>query len=880
MRATWGAPLADARAQRYSLHAGTARQRTPLELSAQYGVSASEWRRTKRVLGAHRRRIARDVALLVAVHGLALLGVTLGVAFAAPSPGMGAIACGVPSVALAASCGALAWYYWAEIVPRRRAAACGVLTRTMFGYKGLAVVYRRGYAGMDAAGFFLVPWADDAPEPFGLGGRTPKRQLTLGSRHSSAPFSSTHASHSSRRLSATRLSRLLDAAAPTGGRAPAHGTPARGARGSAATVDAAARSAAAATARAEQRAAAARSALTPVRSVPPIALGSVAPPVAPSARPPSSPVVPLLSVPTGGLDALSYLPHDAREVLDAIRRLPQLAIGASSTDPRVRLDAIISISRLLAREHDPPIDAALSAGALPSLAAALRAAGSGGEGEVGVDDDDATKSVGVEAAMISETLVEATWALTNITAGSSEHAAAVVASGCVADLVRLGGASDTQLAEQAVWALGNLAGDSASARDAVLQHGGAAVLASHLAATDRPALARTACWVACNVARTEPRPPRAAVAPLLGGLASALQLRAAPPDEENTAQALWAFIHLCAPSAPARADTAGGGNDGGDDGGEMYGHDEARLAAAAIAAALSARGLRALGELCAHNALLLCRPAVRLLALLAGADANVADAVVRAGALLPLVGALSPAADWRVQKARARRSARRARARVSRGAERAPRPTLCLAAPPTCPRRCAPAGGVRCATQLAFRRARPSRRRARREARARPVRAARRRGDTATRAARRRRRALRRRRARVGRAARTHRRGRRSRAALRARQDRRCAPHRRCDRRARAHACSRRARARAQTDAQLAAQLDGQQGVPAHPRRYRAPAAGQVDRACARHACARRAIYVRRASCPSFASCARSSATRPGAQVEGATRTCCRCENS
>ncbi|KAG8464281.1 hypothetical protein KFE25_003344 [Diacronema lutheri] len=620
-------PLATHMSQRYSLHAGTARQRTPLELSAQYGVSASEWRRTKRVLGAHRRRIARDVALLVAVHGLALLGVTLGVAFAAPSPGMGAIACGVPSVALAASCGALAWYYWAEIVPRRRAAACGVLTRTMFGYKGLAVVYRRGYAGMDAAGFFLVPWADDAPEPFGLGGRTPKRQLTLGSRHSSAPFSSTHASHSSRRLSATRLSRLLDAAAPTGGRAPAHGTPARGARGSAATVDAAARSAAAATARAEQRAAAARSALTPVRSVPPIALGSVAPPVAPSARPPSSPVVPLLSVPTGGLDALSYLPHDAREVLDAIRRLPQLAIGASSTDPRVRLDAIISISRLLAREHDPPIDAALSAGALPSLAAALRAAGSGGEGEVGVDDDDATKSVGVEAAMISETLVEATWALTNITAGSSEHAAAVVASGCVADLVRLGGASDTQLAEQAVWALGNLAGDSASARDAVLQHGGAAVLASHLAATDRPALARTACWVACNVARTEPRPPRAAVAPLLGGLASALQLRAAPPDEENTAQALWAFIHLCAPSAPARADTAGGGNDGGDDGGEMYGHDEARLAAAAIAAALSARGLRALGELCAHNALLLCRPAVRLLALLAGADANVADAV-------------------------------------------------------------------------------------------------------------------------------------------------------------------------------------------------------------------------------------------------------------
>ncbi len=58
--------------------------------------------------------------------------------------------------------------------------------------------------------------------------------------------------------------------------------------------------------------------------------------------------------------------------------------------------------------------------------------------------------------------LEATWAITNIAAGSREHASAIVAHGGLSILCNLLSSDHVPLARHAAWAIGNLAADDAS----------------------------------------------------------------------------------------------------------------------------------------------------------------------------------------------------------------------------------------------------------------------------------------------------------------------------------------------------------------------------------------------------------------------------------
>lgn len=676
--------------RRFSLHAGAPEEPTVHELSEQYGVSALDWRRTKDIISRHRFGLVRDTALILAAHALLLLVVAVTVFFVLVSALVAAIATSTVGSALSLSLGVALSRYWATVAPRRRAGVCGILTRTMFGRKGLAVVYRHAVTGAES-GFFLVPWADDTPEPV-LPGASVKRRTILHSRHSRSPFSSAHSSRSGRQLSAQRLSLLIRTSSAR------EAGSVHSAYSSYSTLGAAPAPASAASAcpSIAPEAAPAVTAAPPMRLLPRIPIGSIS-------RASVPPLVPPLALhgPVN-VDALSSLPADSHQVCAAIDKLPQLAAEAASAEPRARLDAIRTISRLLARELDPPIQPALSAGALAPLVAALAAycpppaaaapqgerrqpgrgaAENGGRADAPPEHGPDAPNAGA-GPLQAEAAFEAAWALTNIASGSSADALALLDAGCLPHLLRLAGAAEERMSEQAVWALGNLAGDCAQSRDAVLAEGGAEALALLLTSNGMgTSLLRTVAWAACNLLRTEPRPPLASVRPLLGGFGAVLQGRCA--DDDTLLQALWAAIYLAdcpSPSAPTldlrlgllgdvagadglggrgpgeRASASSGGGAGGAGGGERGagrgGEEEAGSeACGAVAAALSDRGLRRAAELTAHRALPVCRPAIRLLAKLVGGGGEAESAaVVGSGALPRLVACLGAAADWRVAK--------------------------------------------------------------------------------------------------------------------------------------------------------------------------------------------------------------------------------------
>jgi len=63
------------------------------------------------------------------------------------------------------------------------------------------------------------------------------------------------------------------------------------------------------------------------------------------------------------------------------------------------------------------------------------------------------------------------WVLSNIAAGTTEQALAVISAGAVPVFVQLLTSSDHDVRKHAVWTLRNIAGDSAECRDAVLHAG-------------------------------------------------------------------------------------------------------------------------------------------------------------------------------------------------------------------------------------------------------------------------------------------------------------------------------------------------------------------------------------------------------------------------
>ncbi|KAI3873227.1 hypothetical protein MKX03_024986 [Papaver bracteatum] len=99
---------------------------------------------------------------------------------------------------------------------------------------------------------------------------------------------------------------------------------------------------------------------------------------------------------------------------------------------------------------------------------------------------------------------EATWDLTNIAAGTSEHTRVVIQHSDFPKLVKLLSSGNADVHEQALWALGNIAGDSPSCRDYVLSQGAMVPLLSQFCKHSKESILRTATWSLSNLCRGEP----------------------------------------------------------------------------------------------------------------------------------------------------------------------------------------------------------------------------------------------------------------------------------------------------------------------------------------------------------------------------------------
>jgi hypothetical protein len=95
---------------------------------------------------------------------------------------------------------------------------------------------------------------------------------------------------------------------------------------------------------------------------------------------------------------------------------------------------------------DPPIDAVLSTGVLPYIINLLR--------------------TGTAPSQLT-----ASWILTNICSGTSEHTKEVINNGAIPAMIDLLQTSDQSLKEQILWTFGNIFGDSTELRDILLEHG-------------------------------------------------------------------------------------------------------------------------------------------------------------------------------------------------------------------------------------------------------------------------------------------------------------------------------------------------------------------------------------------------------------------------
>ena len=251
---------------------------------------------------------------------------------------------------------------------------------------------------------------------------------------------------------------------------------------------------------------------------------------------------------------------------------------AFAIDDRDEQLRVVSEIRRLLSIPNPPIDALVLArdGTDSGVLARLVRLASRGPDSIGG---------GFDSPLLQ---YEATWALTNVASGTSEHTRKVTASGAVPVLVRLlqrerllsyegglvtlpeadggaaGAAANADVREQAAWALGNVAGDSEEACRLVLEEGALAPLLALLEPGALPQTTRTAVWAASNFGRNCPKAllddrylpgdqPRSAnwkaldlkIGAVAGGLADRFAQLAFSADEATAADASWGCGTCC-----------------------------------------------------------------------------------------------------------------------------------------------------------------------------------------------------------------------------------------------------------------------------------------------------------------------------------------------
>ncbi|XP_027349499.1 importin subunit alpha-4-like [Abrus precatorius] len=179
------------------------------------------------------------------------------------------------------------------------------------------------------------------------------------------------------------------------------------------------------------------------------------------------------------LDDLLHIPF----TLNTMPFVPAMAQGVWSEDSATQLEATYKIRNLLSfvlNVNASLIDDVIKSGVVPRFVEFLAR-------------HDAPRLQ-----------FEASWILTNIASGTSNHTRVVVELGAVPLFVQLLSSSTVEIREQAVWALGNIAGDSPQCRDYILSEGALLPLLSQLNPLSSLSIMRNAAWTLSNFCRGKP----------------------------------------------------------------------------------------------------------------------------------------------------------------------------------------------------------------------------------------------------------------------------------------------------------------------------------------------------------------------------------------
>ncbi|MCL7021780.1 hypothetical protein MKW94_028806, partial [Papaver nudicaule] len=187
-----------------------------------------------------------------------------------------------------------------------------------------------------------------------------------------------------------------------------------------------------------------------------------------------------------------------------------------SDNPEAQLNSTTKFRKLLALEHNPPIDEVVKAGVVPRFVEFLA------------------------RHDLPQLQFEAAWAVTNIAAGTSEHTRALIEHGAIPMLVQILSSGNADVREQAVWALGNIAGDSPGHRDIVLSQGALVPLLSQFSDHSKQSMLRNATWTLYNFCRDQPSIPSEQIRLAL----RVLQHLIHSTDEEILKDACWALSHI------------------------------------------------------------------------------------------------------------------------------------------------------------------------------------------------------------------------------------------------------------------------------------------------------------------------------------------------
>ncbi|GFQ03893.1 importin subunit alpha-9 [Phtheirospermum japonicum] len=184
-----------------------------------------------------------------------------------------------------------------------------------------------------------------------------------------------------------------------------------------------------------------------------------------------------------------------------------------------RVNALRELRRLLSKSEYPPVEAALEAGAMPTLVQCL---------SFGSPD---------------EQLLEAAWCLTNIAAGKPEETKALLPALPLL-IAHIGEKSSLPVAEQCAWALGNVAGEGEELRNVLLSQGALQHLA-RMMLPNKGSTVRTAAWALSNLIKG-PDSKAATELIRINGVPDAILQHMKRGDEELATEVAWVVVYLTA----------------------------------------------------------------------------------------------------------------------------------------------------------------------------------------------------------------------------------------------------------------------------------------------------------------------------------------------